>query len=914
VAHDQSVRQMVLEREVDAALEDARAYCQANRLPDALAAVQRAEALLADQASIALLSGRFEQVRTDVKMAVRLDEIRLERSMVRGTHFENEGADRSYRDAFSSYGLDLAALAPDQAASAIRESAIKDHLLAALDDWAFAIAVIGLPGAARLLAISQEADSDRWRKQFRTALQRKDREKLKALARDPKVLRQPPATLIFLAGALYHVGEKSLAIEVVRSAQEQHPGDFWVNHHLAAELMRAQNPVQAVRFYQAALAIRPKSPAVYLQLGNALNARGDQRAAVVAYHRAIELQPDLSLAYHNLGTLLMEQGDVKGAVAAYRQAIAGNAELAESHINLGIILRKQGDLGGALKSYQRASTLKPKLALAYQGQGLVLWSKGDLKGATAAHEKAVAVNPNYADGHCALGDVRLDAGDLSGAERAYRQAIDCQPDLAVAHYGLGRILYRHGNLRGAALSFQQAIAHGPKLACAYYDLGVILQAQGNQAGALAAYLKAVALRPDMGPAQNNLGVLLVEKKDLIGAEKAFRAAIAYKHNLTEAYNNLGTVLYQKRDFVGASEAFQKAIARKPDNVDAHVNLGHVLHARRDLAGAMSAYEKALELRPGNATVHNNLGTVRWDNKDLDGAVRAYEKAIALKPDFAMAYYNLGLVQYTKYERRAALRTFQKAVSLKPQYAEAHYRIALILRDEGDLSVAVTAFQEAISAQPQYAEAHLDLGCVLARQGKFCAALEPLRRSWELSAQDPKRRGLAAQLLRHCERHIELERHLPDFLAGKKKPASADEQAALGLLCFIKCRHKAAAGFFDGAFAVQPKLASAYRYQAAGSAALAGTGQGDDAAQLDKPERQRLRSLALRWLREELSQRATQWSKNPPALRQKLLDCQHEPSFAGVREPNQLAKQPAAEQEAWRQFWAEVAKTLHDTNP
>src|SRR5262249_19826042 len=160
----------------------------------------------------------------------------------------------------------------------------------------------------------------------RTAFQRKDREKLKALARDPKLLRQPPATLVFLAGTLSLVGEKKLAIEVARSAQEQYPGDFWVNRHLASNLM-AHNPVQAVRLGQPTVVIRTSTPAVHLDLGSALNAGGDQRAAAVAYRRAIELQPDLSVAYHNLGNLLSDLGDVKGAVAAYRQAIAGNPEL-----------------------------------------------------------------------------------------------------------------------------------------------------------------------------------------------------------------------------------------------------------------------------------------------------------------------------------------------------------------------------------------------------------------------------------------------------------------------------------------------------------------------------------------------------------------------------------------------------------
>src|SRR5262249_39612527 len=103
--------------------------------------------------------------------------------------------------------------------------------------------------------------------------------------------------------------------------------------------------------------------------------------------------------------------------------------------------------------------------------------------------------------------------------------------------------------------------------------------------------------------------------------------------------------------------------------------------------------------------------------------------------------------------------------------------------------------------------------------------------------------------------------------------------------------------------------SGHRYQAACAAALAGCGRGEDAAQLDDQERERLRSLARRWLRDELTLWTRQLANNRPILEKMLRRWQCDQDLAAVREPEPLAKLPPVEQQAWRQFWADVTRAL-----
>jgi hypothetical protein len=102
-------------------------------------------------------------------------------------------------------------------------------------------------------------------------------------------------------------------------------------------------------------------------------------------------------------------------------------------------------------------------------------------------------------------------------------------------------------------------------------------------------------------------------------------------------------------------------------------------------------------------------------------------------------------------------------------------------------------------------------------------------------------------------------------------------------------------------------------RAAGNAALAGTGQGADAAKLDDQERTRLHRQALDWLRADLALRTKQLETGKPADRTTapwaVGHWQKVTEVAGIRDAAALAKLPADEQKACTQLWADVAALL-----
>jgi serine/threonine-protein kinase len=205
-----------------------------------------------------------------------------------------------------------------------------------------------------------------------------------------------------------------------------------------------------------------------------------------------------------------------------------------------------------------------------------------------------------------------------------------------------------------------------------------------------------------------------------------------------------------------------------------------------------------------------------------------------------------------------------------------------------------------------------------QKGQFSAAVEELRRGHHLGSRNPRWPYPSAQWLRQAEQLAQLDARLPAVLQGKDRPKEAAEALALAQICQLHKQHFAAAArLYTDALAADPRLAGAQpslpRYNAACAAAMAGCGQGKEAAGLGEEEGGHLRLEALAWLRADLAACRRLLERGPDnARRVAVQQLQHwlaDTDFAGVRGPDALAKLPQAERAAWRQLWADVAATL-----
>jgi tetratricopeptide (TPR) repeat protein len=338
--------------------------------------------------------------------------------------------------------------------------------------------------------------------------------------------------------------------------------------------------------------------------------------------------------------------------------------------------------------------------------------------------------------------------------------------------------------------------------------------------------------------------------------------------------------------------------------------------------AVSFFMAALALRPNSPAAHCALGNALDDKGALGEAIGCYRQALRLQPAYAEAHTYLGIDLVFQGKLDAAVASFKEALRLKPDDFLAHYNLGNALSDKGAVDEAIACYEETLRLKPDYGEAHCNLGAALQQKGQFPAALASFRRGHELGSRDPQWRYPSGQWVHTCEKLVELDARLPEFLAGKARPADASECIALAVICDnCKKLFVVAVRWYTEAFASEPHLASdlesGHRYNAACAAALAGCGQGKDSPLPNDNERARLRRQAFSWLRADLAAWRQWRDKEPnkagPLVRLRMQNWREGTELAGVRGSDALGRLPEAERKEWQQLWQEV-EALRQESP
>ncbi len=639
VVRDRSARETESREAVTAALDKVTDLRQRARWGEAQAVLEQVRQRLGPSGANDLRR-KLERAEADLALVDRLETARLKASALSDNRLDRASAAREFAAAFREAGIGDETEAAEVVADRIRSRAVREQLVAAVDDWALWVGDV--PARAWLLAVARAADPDPWRDRFRDPAVWQDRTALERLAREAKVNELSPQVLSALTSSL--LAREADATPLLTEARRRYPNDFWLSFKLGSALFNAERWEEAIGYWQAALALRPAASAVHNNLGIALRGKGRMDEAIAELRKAIELDPKDAKAHNNLGFTLRATDRIDEAIAEYRKATELDPREVDYRDGLGQALREKSRLDDSIAMHRKAIELDPKHRFAHKDLAVALRANGRFDEAIAAWKKVVELDPKDVDAHNNLAVALRDAGRVEEAIAELKKADELHPPHVETHK----------------------------------DLAVALRAKGRLDEAIVEWKKVVELDPKDVDAHNTLNYTLHEAGRVDEAIAENRKVIKSNPKDVDAHIHLG---YTFRDQGRVDEAiaeYRKAIELNPRNVYAHADLGVALRDEGRVDEAIAELTKAIELSPKFEGPHYWLGICLRDAGRVHEAIAELKKADELAPNFAWPHYHLGIALRDEGRVDEAIAVFEKRILRQPDSREAHFGLAAAL--------------------------------------------------------------------------------------------------------------------------------------------------------------------------------------------------------------------------------------------
>jgi tetratricopeptide (TPR) repeat protein len=637
IVRDQEARQAAMIVQADLAIQEATRFQEQGNWPEALSAVKRAEGILA----VGVLpewEHRVQECRRDLEMMLKLEEIRLDSGAGRDSRDYLEERGPTYAVAFRDYGIDVAVLEPPDAGQRIqtKSKSIRDELIATLDDWAFLVCG-PTPQRTRLLAVSRAADPDAWRNQLRDALERGDGNELREMAVSAHVLELPSSSLKLFGDYLFKRGDVEEAVALLRGAQPAHVADFWINESLAVWLQWTKPPAldEAIGFYRAALALRPKTAAVYGGLGYALLSRGRSNEAEAAFRNAIEFKPDFSEAHAGLVRAFLEQerpAEAREACARAVELLAGNA-WGLNRLTWRLVTPADPRIRHAVPVVELAKQAIQRLPVEgsfWNTLGVAHYRAGNWKEAISTLEQAMVLREggdSFDWFFLAMAHWQL--GDQARARRWYAPAVLCIEKDQPIHAELGRFRVEAAALLGLPEHLPQRQQLKPD------DAEIYSLALEAAAGTAADRAGTIEPQPGMVGLWVGRGHAYLRRREWDKANADFEKALQAQPRTRAVWDRIAWLLATNWDADPAHasravEVAEEAIALGPLHDGRRLSLAWAYSHAGRWKEALAAAQEALTLRDGGdcadwfllAMLHARLG-------DKDKAREWYDRACLL---------------------------------------------------------------------------------------------------------------------------------------------------------------------------------------------------------------------------------------------------------------------------------------------
>ena len=201
--------------------------------------------------------------------------------------------------------------------------------------------------------------------------------------------------------------------------------DFWRN---------------SVALYERALAVTTDNAFIESSLGSLLSAQGQSDAAIPHLQNAVRIDPSSARARIDLGRALEKKGDRIAAMNAFNEATKLlSPDDVGTVFYLGASLMQAQRLSQALVCFNKVLELDPSYTAAHGNAAVALMGLGKPDEAIPHFEALIQANPKSPAAHLNLGNAFASVGRLPEARAEFNQALQLDPNFQPARRNLERI-------------------------------------------------------------------------------------------------------------------------------------------------------------------------------------------------------------------------------------------------------------------------------------------------------------------------------------------------------------------------------------------------------------------------------------------------------------------------------------------
>ena len=427
--------------------------------------------------------------------------------------------------------------------------------------------------------------------------------------------------LIYRGGILSAQHDNAGADAAFNKAVSSDPKSVKALYARGVTLAGSQRLNEAVRDFQAIVALDSKNVPALLQLAQIAQRQGDDRSVRTLLNQAIAAAPGNMTPRFSLVGYLSSQKKYAEAQTAAGELLRVQPNNIEGLVLLGRIQLAQGENKDAVASYRRLVSLNPTAAGPQVLLGNALSISQDRAGAARALETAAKLSPNSAEVKIAQINLQFVQGNMDAAVTSARTFQAANPGSA-ADLLLASTLNRARHRDDAIAVLNKSMSNQPNAAVLLQLAGLMTQANdGARAGSLLS------------------GWLAKNPNDL-----AMRQEYA-------------TFLMQQKSNAQAIAQFQTVLKQDPNSVVALNNLGWLLQTS-DPKRALSMLTLAQKLAPNSPDIADTLGWVKLQQKDVAGGLALLNMAHATKPQDGEITYHLVVALDAAGQRGPARQTLK----------------------------------------------------------------------------------------------------------------------------------------------------------------------------------------------------------------------------------------------------------------